>query len=54
HKLALLISLCFGTKVDFDKVYTEGISKVTALDIEYARDFGYKLKLLAIGKHDGD
>ncbi len=54
HKLALLISLCFGTKVDFNKVYTEGISKVTALDIEYARDFGYKLKLLAIGKRIGD
>lgn len=54
HKLALLISLCFGTKVDFDEIYTEGISKVTALDIEYARDFGYKLKLLAIGKRDGD
>ncbi|MEJ2520402.1 MAG: homoserine dehydrogenase, partial [Desulfuromonadales bacterium] len=54
HKLALLTSLCFGTKVDFDQVYTEGISQVTALDIEYARDFGYKLKLLAIGKRDGD
>ncbi len=54
HKLALLISLCFGTKVDFDHIYTEGISRVTALDIEYARDFGYKLKLLAIGKRDGD
>jgi len=54
HKLALLISLCFGTKVDCDQIYTEGISKVTALDIEYARDFGYKLKLLAIGKRDGD
>jgi homoserine dehydrogenase len=54
HKLALLLSLCFGTKVDYDQIYTEGISKVTALDIEYARDFGYKLKLLAIGKRDGD
>jgi len=54
HKLALLISLCFGTKVDFDQVYTEGISKVTAMDIEYAHDFGYKLKLLAIGKRVGD
>ena len=54
HKLALLISLCFGTKVDYDDIYTEGISKITALDIEYARDFGYKLKLLAIGKRDGD
>lgn len=54
HKLALLISLCFGTRVDYDRIYTEGISRVTALDIAYARDFGYKLKLLAIGKRDGD
>jgi homoserine dehydrogenase len=54
HKLALLLSLCFGTKVDYDQIYTEGISNITALDIEYARDFGYKLKLLAIGKRDGD
>ena len=52
HKLALLCSLCFGTRVDFDKIYTEGISKVTALDIEFAGVFGYKLKLLAIGKID--
>ena len=54
HKLALLLSLCFGTRVDFDQIYTEGISKVTALDIEFARGFGYKLKLLAIGKRDGE
>lgn len=54
HKLALLISLCFGTRVDFDQIYTEGISRITALDIEYARDFGYTLKLLAIGKRCGD
>lgn len=54
HKLSLLLSLCFGTRVDFDQIYTEGISKLSALDIEYARDFGYKLKLLAIGKRDGD
>ncbi|MCF6238384.1 MAG: homoserine dehydrogenase [Candidatus Marinimicrobia bacterium] len=54
HKLALLISLCFGTRVNFDQIYTEGISKVTALDIEFAHGFGYKLKLLAIGKRDGE
>jgi len=54
HKLALLISLCFGTRIDFDQIYTEGISKVTSLDIEYAKDFGYKLKLLAIGKRNGE
>ncbi|PLX79855.1 MAG: homoserine dehydrogenase [Desulfuromonas sp.] len=50
HKLALLISLCFGTKVPFDQVYTEGISKVSSLDIQYARQFGFQIKLLAISK----
>jgi homoserine dehydrogenase len=50
HKLALLSSLCFGTRVDFKDIYTEGITRITALDIEFAREFGYKFKLLAIGK----
>lgn len=50
HKLALLSSLCFGTRVDFKSIYTEGITRITALDIQYAREFGYKFKLLAIGK----
>ena len=54
HKLALLCSLCFGTRVDFDSIYTEGISRVTALDIQFAGAFGYTLKLLAIGKQRGD
>lgn len=54
HKLALLCSLCFGTRVDFDDIYTEGISRVTALDIQFAGAFGYTLKLLAIGKQRGD
>ena len=35
-------------------IYTEGITRITALDIEFAREFGYKFKLLAIGKRDGD
>lgn len=55
HKLALLCSLCFGTRVDFKAIYTEGITRITALDIEFAREFGYKFKLLAIGKQsDGE
>lgn len=54
HKLALLSSLCFGTRVDLKSIYTEGITRITALDIEFAREFGYKFKLLAIGKRDGD
>lgn len=51
HKLALLCSLCFGTRIDFKSIYTEGITRITALDIRYAAEFGYKFKLLAIGKH---
>ncbi len=52
HKISLLASLCFGTRVNFKDIYTEGISAVSALDINFARDFGYKIKLLAIGKRD--
>jgi len=53
HKLALLASLCFGTRIDFKKIHAEGISQISSLDIQFARQFGYKIKLLAIGKlHD--
>ena len=54
HKLSILLSLCFGTRVEFKDIHTEGISSISALDIDYARDFGYKIKLLAIGKRDGE
>lgn len=54
HKLAILVSLCFGTKVTFEDIYTEGISAITATDINFAKEFGFKIKLLAIGKLDGD
>ncbi len=54
HKLALLVSLCFGTRVTFGDIHTEGISSLSSVDIKFARDFGYKIKLLAIGKRDGD
>ncbi|WP_243371179.1 homoserine dehydrogenase [Geotalea sp. SG265] len=54
HKLCLLLSLCFGTRVDLKDVSTEGISAISAVDINFARDFGYKIKLLAIGKRDGE
>jgi homoserine dehydrogenase len=53
HKLAILISLCFGTRVKFDEIHTEGISGISALDIQFARQFGYKIKLLAISKEAG-
>ncbi|HKJ04854.1 MAG TPA: homoserine dehydrogenase [Geopsychrobacteraceae bacterium] len=54
HKIALLSALCFGTRVDFDQVYTEGVTHISALDIQFAKQMGYKIKLLAIGKSDGE
>jgi homoserine dehydrogenase len=50
HKLAILVSLCFGTRIDFNSIYTEGISRISGLDVKFANDFGYRIKLLAIGK----
>ncbi|WP_020675847.1 homoserine dehydrogenase [Geopsychrobacter electrodiphilus] len=50
HKITLLSELCFGTRIDFDQVYTEGITKISAVDIDFATQMGYKIKLLAIGK----
>ena len=54
HKIALLAALCFGTTVDFDQIYTEGISNISAIDIHFAEQMGYTIKLLAIGKSRGD
>ena len=53
HKLAILSALAFGMRINFDDVYIEGISKITPLDIEFAAQFGYRIKLLAIAKFDG-
>jgi homoserine dehydrogenase len=53
HKLAILTSLCFGTKINFDDIYIEGISHISSVDIRFAHQFGYKIKLLAIGKLTG-
>ena len=49
HKLAVLARLAFGVKVDLDDIACEGISDVTVEDLEYARQLGYSLKLLAVG-----
>ncbi len=50
HKLAVLAMLAYGTPVKFDDIHSEGISKITPLDIDFAKDLGYKIKLLAITK----
>jgi homoserine dehydrogenase len=48
HKLALLTSLAFGTKVALDQVHVEGIEAISAADIEAADDLGYRIKLLGV------
>lgn len=50
HKLSILVNIAFGTPVDFKRIYTEGISGISPLDISYAKEFNYKVKLLAIAK----
>jgi len=50
HKLTLLASLAFGIPLSFDRVYKEGITRITAEDILYASELGYKIKLLAVTK----
>lgn len=54
HKLSILAALAFGTKVNFHDIFVEGISRITPLDIQYSLEFGYRVKLLAIGKWDGE
>jgi homoserine dehydrogenase len=50
HKLTILASLSFGIPFSFNSVYKEGITKITSQDIEFAKELGYKIKLLAITK----
>ncbi len=50
HKLQILVTLAFRTFVDLKDIHTEGITRVTTSDIAYARELGYRIKLLAIAK----
>lgn len=50
HKLAILTSLAFGTEIDFAGVHIEGIRRVSPVDIDYAGELGYRIKLLAIAR----
>jgi len=52
HKLAILISLAYGVHIRLDDIYTEGISKIEPIDLKFASEFGYSIKLLAISKND--
>ncbi len=54
HKITLLSSIAFGIPVQFDRAYIEGITKLTAEDIRYAEELGYRIKLLGITKRKAD
>ncbi|MDX1915103.1 MAG: homoserine dehydrogenase [Methylophilus sp.] len=50
HKLTIMAAIAFGMPMQFDKAYTEGITKLTSKDIKYAEELGYRVKLLGISK----
>lgn len=50
HKLTIMAAIAFGIPLQFEKAYTEGITKLTTKDIKYAEELGYRVKLLGISK----
>jgi homoserine dehydrogenase len=50
HKLTIMASIAFGIPLQFDKAYTEGISKIAQEDVKYATELGYRIKHLGIAK----
>lgn len=50
HKLTIMASIAFGMPMQFEQAYTEGITKLTTQDIQYAEELGYRVKLLGISK----
>ena len=53
HKLALLVMLGFGTRIKLEDIHTEGITRIEPVDLAFANEFGYRVKLLGIAKHEG-
>ncbi|MBT3305313.1 MAG: homoserine dehydrogenase, partial [Alphaproteobacteria bacterium] len=54
HKLAILASVAFGGEVNFDAVHVEGIRHVSPMDMQFAEELGYRIKLLGIASIRGD
>ncbi len=54
RKIAILSSLAYGMQVDYEDIYTEGITKVTDIDFRYAKELGAKIKLFASSIRDND
>lgn len=54
HKLVILASLAFGMPLQFSSVYTEGITRLSTQDVEYAEELGYRIKHLGVAKQNGE
>ncbi len=54
HKLAILMTMAYGMNITHNEIVTEGISQIEPVDIEFAREFGCRIKLLAISRNHGD
>lgn len=54
RKMAIMSSIAFNSRVTFNQVYTEGITKITSEDIKYAKEFGYVIKLLGFARNTDD
>ncbi len=53
HKLTILAAIAFGIPLQFERVYTEGITQITRADIDYADQLGYRIKHLGIARNNG-
>lgn len=54
HKIAILTRLAYGCSINYEDIWVEGITRITPEEIEFAREFGFRIKLLAISKYDGN
>jgi homoserine dehydrogenase len=52
--LAILMCIAYGQNVHLDDISVEGISNIMPIDIDFAKEFGYRIKLLAISRNHGD
>ncbi|WP_298225290.1 homoserine dehydrogenase [Acidocella sp.] len=53
HKLAILAGLAFGARIPFERLHVEGIRRISAIDIAFAQELGYRIKLLGIAERTG-
>ncbi len=54
HKLAIIMTIAYGMEISLDAINTEGISRIKPIDIAFAGEFGYRIKLLAISRNHGE